>query len=73
MVFRLLAIALGLMPFVLAEAVLSAIDLGRPNQSPDPFVGFSSVRPLFVLNDEGTRYEIPRSRFTHFAPESFAA
>ena len=70
--FRIAAVLLGLLPFALVEAALTLLDLGRPSRSEDPFVGFSSVRPLFVLNDDGTRYEIPRSRQTHFRPDSFA-
>ncbi len=39
----------------------------------DPFVGFRSTRPLFVLNEDGTRFEIPKARQAYFRPESFAA
>ncbi len=72
-VFRLLAVLVGLAPFMFAEAVLRAVGLGEPSDSSDPFVGFSAVRPLFVRSDDGLRFEIPRSRQTHFARDSFAA
>jgi hypothetical protein len=71
--FRLAAVVLGLLPFPLVEAALALLDLGRPSRFEDPFIGFSSARPLFVLSDDGTRFEIPRSRQTHFRPESFAS
>ena len=73
LVFRLLAVMLGLSPLVLAEVLLTALDWGRPTYDEDPFVGFSAVHPLFVLDDEGARYEIPRSRQGFFCTESFDA
>ena len=73
LVFRLAAVLIGLTPFVLAEAVLAILDVGRPTYQDDPFVGFSKVHPLFVPNEDGTRYEIAPSRQKFFRPESFAA
>jgi lysophospholipase L1-like esterase len=55
------------------EAVCVLFGWGRPVLHDDPFVGFRSTRPLFVLNEDGSRYEIPKSRQWHFRPESFAA
>ena len=72
LLFRGLAVVLGLLPFFVIELGLRAFGLGRPDWHDDPFVGFSSVRPLFELNDSGERYEIARSKRTHFYPESFA-
>lgn len=46
---------------------------GKPSWHDDPFVGFSAVTPLFELNSDGTRYEIPPARLKFFSPESFAA
>ena len=69
--FRGLAVLLGLLPFLLIELGLRAFGLGRPGGHDDPFVGFSAVRPLFELNDSGERYEIAPSKRTHFYPESF--
>ncbi len=71
--FRLAAVMLGLAPFVLAELVFAFLDVGRPSYGDDPFVGFSAVHPLFVLDDRRTRYEIPPSRQDFFRPDSFAA
>ena len=71
--FRLTAVCLGLLPLVAAEILFSALDWGRPSFDDDPFVGFSAVHPLFVPNDEKTRYEIADSRHEFFWPDSFAA
>lgn len=70
--FRVAAVLLGLLPFVLIELTLRAFGVGRPSWHDDPFVGFSAVRPLFELNEAGDRYEIARSKRIHFYPESFA-
>jgi tetratricopeptide (TPR) repeat protein len=58
---------------VLAEGVFTALDWGRTSDYDDPFVGFSSVRPLFVPSDDGQRYEIPVARQGYFCSESFSA
>src|SRR5205085_3098240 len=52
---------------------LRALGLGQATDFNDPFVGFSDIHPLFVLNEETGRYEIPKSRQTHFQPDGFAA
>lgn len=69
--FRLLALLVGLAPVTLIEALFVAFDAGRPAESADPFVGFSSVRPLFVRN--GDRFETAPYRLRHFAIDSFSA
>jgi lysophospholipase L1-like esterase len=71
--FRLAAVALGLSVFAAVEGVCMLGGWGRPADYPDPYVGFSEVHPLFVLDDAGTRYRIPRSRRDFFAKESFPA
>jgi tetratricopeptide (TPR) repeat protein len=71
--FRLTAILLGLTPLLAAEALLWAVDWGRPTDHGDPYVGFSDIHPLFVHNEATGRYEVPRSRRRHFNAESFAA
>lgn len=73
LVFRLLAVIVGLAPLAAAEVLFWALDWGRPTYDEDPFVGFSEVHPLFVLDDDGARYEVARSRQEFFCPESFAA
>jgi lysophospholipase L1-like esterase len=71
--FRVAAALAGLSLFPLAELACVAFGWGRPTQHDDPFVGFSAVHPLFVLSDDGERFEIARSRYKFFAPDSFAA
>jgi lysophospholipase L1-like esterase len=71
--FRVLAVGIGLLPLAACEAILRAFDLGRPTATVDPFVGFSSVRPLFALNQEKTRYEIPDAHLNFFRRDGFAA
>ncbi|MGE3803224.1 MAG: tetratricopeptide repeat protein [Gemmataceae bacterium] len=71
--FRVLAVLLGLSPFVALEAACRIFDWGRPSLHDDPFVGFSEVSPLFVLEETSGRYVIPPARQTHFRPDSFAA
>ena len=58
---------------MLFEVLCLAMGWGRPDLSVDPFVGFHDVNPLFVLNEEGDRYEVPVARQGYFRPESFAA
>jgi lysophospholipase L1-like esterase len=73
LLFRAAAVMLGLLPLVACELMLRGLGWGQIQDSNDPFVGFSDIHPLFVLNEEIGRYEIPKSRQTHFQPESFAA
>jgi hypothetical protein len=73
LVFRVLALGLGLLPLAACEAILWALDLGRPAAQDDPFVGFSTVRPLFEPSQDGTRYEIPRAHEKFFRRDHFAA
>lgn len=68
--FRLAALALALTPFIAAEGVFTLLDWSRPDYSADPFLGFRSVRPLFVPSDDGASYEIPKSRQAFFCPDS---
>jgi tetratricopeptide (TPR) repeat protein len=73
MCFGVAAVALGLVPLVLAEGVLAALGLGAARWDDDPFVGFSAVHPLFVRSADGARYEIAKNRRTFFRPDSFAS
>lgn len=73
LLFRLLAVCVGMAPFVFAELLFTALDWGRAEDQNDPFAGFHSVRPLFVLNEARDRFEIPKSRHVFFRPDGFAA
>lgn len=70
--FRLLAILLGLSPFLALELALRGLGLGQPEYRGDPFVGFSAVHPLFVESEDGARYEIAKSRLTFFCRDWFS-
>ncbi len=71
--FRLCAVLLGLSPLLLLEGSLWCLGAGKPRYDHDPFVRFRAVQPLFVLSDDGGRYEIAKSRLDFFCPDSFAA
>ncbi len=71
--FRVVAVLFGVAPFVIAELLCIACGWGRPAEHDDPFVGFSAVHPLFALSEGGQRYEVARSRYRFFAPDSFPA
>jgi lysophospholipase L1-like esterase len=70
---RAIAVLLGISVFPLAELACVLLSWGQPSAYDDPYVGFSAIHPLFVLNADGTRYFIPPSRRRFFAPESFPA
>jgi len=71
--FRILAIAFGLSLVGACELVLRQFDWGAPQTAGDPFVGFAEIHPLFDLNPETQRYEIPVNRQNFFQPDSFPA
>ena len=71
--FRLLAVLFGFLLFVAAEVVCRVAGWGRPTDYPDPYVGFSEIHPLFVKEESGERYVIPKSRLGFFAADSFPA
>ncbi|MCA9218211.1 MAG: SGNH/GDSL hydrolase family protein [Planctomycetales bacterium] len=71
--FRLLAIGIGLLPFVAIEGVLRFLDFNALADVDDPYVGFAATVPLFKLNEAVGVYEIPASRYQFFRPESFPA
>lgn len=71
--FRGMAILLGLMPFCAAEGLCLLCDWGRPQVPVDPFVGFTSINPLFVLSETGEHYETAANRLNFFARETFPA
>ena len=69
--FRLAAIAIGLLPLFVLETVLQIGDWPTVNAVDDPYVGFTEIRPLFIHNESKTHYEISGSRFPLFQPDSF--
>ena len=70
--FRLLAVVIGLSPFLALEASLRIMGW-KPDTPPgDPFIDFQSVRPLFVPSDDGRSMVTAANRLAFFRPESFA-
>lgn len=70
--FRLVAILLGLAPFLLLEISLRALDVGSPSSEADPLAGFSSVRNLFERDEENQVYRSVRAMSEYFGPQKFA-
>lgn len=67
--FRLGAVLAGLMPLLMLEAGLRIFDLGRPAETPDPFLGFNRNSPLFER--QGAVYRTARARAPFVAPQEF--
>ena len=69
--FRLSAVLLAVLPFILAEAGLRLFGVGRPEDSADPLSGFNQRLPLFVR--QGSTYRTAKARELFFNPQEFAA
>lgn len=69
--FRVGAVSLGLLPFLLFELVLQCIGWQQPGSLSDPYVGFSAIRPLFEVDDTEEDYEVSPTRYPLFCPERF--
>ena len=72
-VSHLTAAAIVFSPFVLIEIVLRLCVSPPPLSVVDPYVSFSGVRPLFVLDSTKTRFETDEERLAFFRTQSFAA
>src|SRR5262245_21836005 len=68
-VFRVAAVVIGVLPFVLLEAGLRLLNIGRPTDHPDPFAGFNRAFPLF--EKQGAVYRTARGRAPFIAPQEF--
>ena len=71
--FRILAVLLAMTPFLLLEVTVRLCGWGLPQESYDPYLGFESVEPLFVLNQDQQRYQVSESRLDFFRPAQFSA
>jgi lysophospholipase L1-like esterase len=71
--FRAGAVLLSLCFFLLVECLCWMFDWGRPDNYDDPFVGFSDLQPLFVLDEKTSTYRISKSKQRFFAEDSFPA
>ena len=69
--FRIAAVFLGILPFILAEAGLRLFDLGRPEAGSDALAGFNQRLPLFVR--QGNVYRTAHAREPYFLPQEFPA
>ncbi len=69
--FRVLAVALGLLPFVFAEAGLRLAGWRVPASGDDPYVAFSETHPLFIQSGGGRRYETNPVHLELFSSEAF--
>lgn len=72
-VFRLLLVAVVILPLLLTEIALRLGGFGHPKEVEDPALGFHGDRPLFELNPSAERFEISTLRQDFFQPASFAA
>ncbi len=70
--FRVLAVLLGLTPFLICEATLRVTRWQVTIPVSDPFVDFQTVRPLFVPDDDHQLMVTAANRLEYFRPESFA-
>ncbi|MBI5690306.1 MAG: hypothetical protein HZC55_09405 [Verrucomicrobia bacterium] len=71
LLFRVAAVLLGLSPLVLLEGGLRLFDLGRPLDTPDPFVGFNRTFPLFER--QGAVYRTTRAHAPFIQLQEFPA
>lgn len=71
--FHCAAIVVVLSPLVLGELIIRLCVPALQVALEDPYVSFSGLRPLFVLDATGTRFETAKERLVAFRPQSFAA
>lgn len=67
------ALGIGLVPIVILELMLRTAGVGAQTTYQDPLVGFSSVSPLFELDEEAGVYRTARSRRVLFGQQEFSA
>lgn len=71
--FHLAAVGVVLLPLVVLEVVLRVFAAAPTVGLGDPYVSFGEIRPLFVLDDSGQRYETAHERLHFFRRQSFSA
>lgn len=71
--FRLGALAIGCMLFLLLELTCYLCGWGEPQLLEDPFVGFASTQPLFEHDPQAGIMRVADSRRNFFAEETFPA
>ncbi len=70
--FRLTAIALGLLPFLVLELTLRVLQIPSRPAAADPFVDLDNLQPLFTLDRNKQRYSISSDRLHLFKPTGFS-
>jgi hypothetical protein len=70
--FRVAAVLLGFSVIALTELICCVAGWGPDEVGDDPFVGFSSVRPLFEPSADGQSYHTSPGRRGFFKEDSFA-
>ncbi|MDG2180138.1 MAG: hypothetical protein P8L78_00480 [Mariniblastus sp.] len=73
LLFRVGAIVIGLLPFLLFELTLWGVGWQSADAITDPYIGFTEIRPLFELSAEGSEYEIASNRMPLFCEAKFPA
>jgi lysophospholipase L1-like esterase len=71
--FYLMTFIILLLPLAMAELVLRLCTSAPEVSSYDPYVSFSGLSPLFVLDSAGERFETAAERLSAFRRQSFAA
>lgn len=71
LIFRLLAVLLGLTPLFGFELLLRAIDWHASRPEYRPVVEFIDPQSLFVRDETKGEYRIPDQRLVYFRPQSF--
>lgn len=68
-----MTLLIAFLPFLLLELGLRGLDDSATRAiDHDPYVGLHQLRPLFVLDEDSNRWEIPLERYNFFRPESFS-
>ena len=68
---RLQAVGFGFLLVLVIEGGFRIVGFGGDGLGEDPFVGFSSVEPLFGLNPITNRYELRPERGMYFVSDGF--
>jgi lysophospholipase L1-like esterase len=73
LLFHLIAAGVVMLPLLALEILLQIFVAAPPVALADPYVSFGEIRPLFVLDDSGRRYETADERLHFFRRQSFSA
>ncbi|HUQ68427.1 MAG TPA: hypothetical protein VM165_02825 [Planctomycetaceae bacterium] len=71
--FRLAAVCLACVPFLAFETLCWCCNWGVEADPADPFVAFSTSRPLFDRTADGLRWQVKPNKQRFFSDESFPA